>query len=230
MALIENFNSYTDGDLNGQGSWSGHVNFDIQASVVQEGAKAVINQTGANATITKTFTPSDIEEQQFYARADTGNLGMLTRFEKTGSVSIFDLSHSADDTWHKYNVQWDGTAVRGAGGTGQYRYKVDDGAWGSWTDGVASFTEVVAITLRKGGEAAPSYWDNFTAIAIPSSSVSPSASPSASQSPSASLSPSASPSPSPSPADWVEESKSTTSWVEESKNTTSWVEESKSTI
>jgi len=173
MALTENFNSYTDGDLVGQGSWTagegGTANFDIQGSIVQEGAKAVINQTGANATVYKTFTTEETGEQEFYARPDAGNLGMATLICVSDNTNVaITIGHTAeaDSTWHKYNVQWDGRRVRGAGGTGQYKVKVDDGAWGAWTDGDISFTTLGAITLRKGGEAQPSYWDSFTSKMI----------------------------------------------------------------
>ena len=55
---IENFNSYADGDLNGEnggsgwsGAWSGSVNYDIQGTTTYEGAKAVVNSTNVNADI-----------------------------------------------------------------------------------------------------------------------------------------------------------------------------------
>ena len=44
MATIfeDNFNSYNDGNLNGQGGWSGHTGFQVQGTVVKEGAKGMI--------------------------------------------------------------------------------------------------------------------------------------------------------------------------------------------
>ena len=39
--FVDNFNSYNDGDLNGQGDWSGSTEFQIQGVVVEEGDKAV---------------------------------------------------------------------------------------------------------------------------------------------------------------------------------------------
>lgn len=63
MAFHEDFNSYSDGDLNGQnggtgwsGAWSGSGNYDVQGSVVFEGAKAVINSANANADIERHAT------------------------------------------------------------------------------------------------------------------------------------------------------------------------------
>ena len=37
----QNFDALTDGDLNGQDSWSGNTNYDVQTSVTFQGAKAV---------------------------------------------------------------------------------------------------------------------------------------------------------------------------------------------
>jgi hypothetical protein len=39
--LEDDFNSYNDGDLNGQGGWVGDVKVDIQGTTTYEGAKAV---------------------------------------------------------------------------------------------------------------------------------------------------------------------------------------------
>ena len=41
-SLEDNFDSYTDGDLNGQGGWSGSSAYDVQGITVQAGAKAVV--------------------------------------------------------------------------------------------------------------------------------------------------------------------------------------------
>lgn len=51
----DDFNSYSDGDLNGNNggsgfsaAWSGSVNFDVQGTTVAEGAKAIVNTSGSN--------------------------------------------------------------------------------------------------------------------------------------------------------------------------------------
>jgi len=167
MALTENFNSYTDGDLNGQGSWVGNANFDIQGVVIQEGAKAVENLANANVSGLKSFTPTTQDGQQFYAKPETGSTGMITQINNAvGTVISINHSTEADGAWHKYNVEWDGTRVRDAGGTGKYRIKIDDGSWTVWTDGAISFTTLDRINLKKGAELLYAYWDNFTEVAI----------------------------------------------------------------
>lgn len=68
MALVDSFDSYTGGDLNGQGSWSGDASFDVQSSVVQAGANAVSHATTGGVTATKTFTAEATGNQIFYVR------------------------------------------------------------------------------------------------------------------------------------------------------------------
>ena len=59
MSLVDNFDSYTDGNLAGQGSWTdpegySSGDFDVQGTTVQGGTKAVAAViTGSGATVTK---------------------------------------------------------------------------------------------------------------------------------------------------------------------------------
>ena len=41
LSLVDNFDSYSDGDLNGQGSWSGSTAFDVQTTIKHSGTKAI---------------------------------------------------------------------------------------------------------------------------------------------------------------------------------------------
>lgn len=53
----ENFNSLTTGDLNGQDGWSGATLFDVQTSVVYEGAKGVgATNAGSQQTMSRTIS------------------------------------------------------------------------------------------------------------------------------------------------------------------------------
>lgn len=60
---VDNFNSYSDGDLNGQSggsgwaaAWSGSTAFDVQGSVVYEGAKAIIIDNAAGGNMSRQLT------------------------------------------------------------------------------------------------------------------------------------------------------------------------------
>ena len=55
MSVVDNFESYSNGDLTGQGGWSGSTEYDVQTSIVQAGSKAV-HSGGTNSKIEQTFT------------------------------------------------------------------------------------------------------------------------------------------------------------------------------
>ncbi len=62
FALFDDFESYTDGNLNGQGGWSGNTSFQVQASQTKSGAKAIKNNAitglGTPHTISHAISPS----------------------------------------------------------------------------------------------------------------------------------------------------------------------------
>lgn len=68
--LVDNFNSYSDGNLNGQGSWTvGTGTVEIQGTTVKEGTKAVkLTCAGAEAQAYKSVSGTTSGTQTFYVR------------------------------------------------------------------------------------------------------------------------------------------------------------------
>jgi hypothetical protein len=123
FSFFEDFNSYTDGNLNGQGGWSGDTRFNVQGTTVYEGAKAVQVSNGPANTyisIQKSLTTNlNSVELRVYLRAAQTNLntgytailntagatigrGCMTstpRFQAQGSTSADDGTYAAN-TWY----------------------------------------------------------------------------------------------------------------------------------
>jgi len=180
MATIieDNFNSYNDGDLNGQGDWSGDTKFDIQGTTVYEGAKAVkIIGDNTQRFIEKTGNQLSEGTQVFYLRknnTDTqdamvdfkeDSTGVTDiKFGDTGKITIRtsgdverELSSYSADTWYKITFEWKEDA-----GNPQIRAKVDDGDWSSWYDPKNDWSTGINKLDMKARFTGTAYWDNFT--------------------------------------------------------------------
>lgn len=147
--LTDNFNSYNNGDLNGQGGWSGDAKYDVQGDTVNEGTKAIeiadssnsiiaITATStANGKITvfvrKTTVASD--EIVFKVRVGAGE-GFAFRFESddvdlsdsSGNFTVEVVSGLSADTWHIIEAEWT------SGTPYQARVRVNGGSWSSLTN------------------------------------------------------------------------------------------------
>lgn len=154
IVFSDNFDSYSDGDLAGQGSWTASgtaTAYDIQGSVVQAGAKAVSFPNNVNGTgnVYRDFTgiSSGNPIVSFYGRntvnshqgvyflvADSGGTGWYFIFENNRFI-IYDAPGFASlvtaggtysaNTWYHIEIEVD-IANK------QARGRVDGGAWGSW--------------------------------------------------------------------------------------------------
>lgn len=149
------FNSLNNGDLNGQDSWSGDTDFDVQVTIVKEGAKAVAVTPGANGDnyISRTGTQLSAGKIGCYIRTALYCPGgadpefvlyegatVITRIQfcaaaygdgicgahSGGRIKVADYSA---DIWYWCQVEWN---EEGAGSTPQVRFKVNSGAWSSW--------------------------------------------------------------------------------------------------
>lgn len=179
MGLVDNFDSYTDGDLNGQGSWSGSTDFDIQGSVVQAGAKAVAHTAAASGNILKSFTGAASGTQSIYGRvASTAISGLwMVRLYEGAAARIFiqtdgagNLSYNdggglvtigaiTADTWFKLDIEWqasDDTA----------RYRLDNGTWTAFDTIVFPITtEIDTLRLFKDvADATAIYFDTAAEV------------------------------------------------------------------
>ena len=150
--FTDDFNSYNNGDLNGQGSWSGATEFDVQTGSADnpEGSgvgKEVLNSTNADKVITKIGT-------------ETAN-GTFVVYMKFSAVAgsptaRFGLRNGAG---YVYVMQWEGATLKGMVNNGwvnhktnmaantwyciktewrssdnYWRIQVDSESWGDWQD------------------------------------------------------------------------------------------------
>jgi hypothetical protein len=151
MATIfeDNFNSYNDGDLNGQGGWSGNASFKIQGEVVKEGAKAVKNDTPTTGGfyISKVGTLIGDGKINIYVRKNDVSTDIdaeLALFEGTGQKIWFDFkgpyfrywsgssyiiikSDGQANRWYNLQVEWRSSDKK-------VRYSIDGVPLTSWVN------------------------------------------------------------------------------------------------
>ena len=179
MALVDNFDSYSNGSLNGQGSWSGSTGPQVQGTVVQAGSKAILVNGNFNPGVKKSFTAAATGSQVFYMREDStsskgfafhiyGDSGatLLCQFVFVdGNITLYTNGTSATlvtgftiNTWYKGEIEWDGPGDL-------LRARVNDGAWSSWY-ATPAFTNADTIELSSyGGFTANGYYDSLSAAA-----------------------------------------------------------------
>ena len=166
--FTDNFNSYTDGDLAGQGSWINHYNglaFDIQGTTVKEGAKAVkiyghdtdqyVKKTGTLLAAGKTtiyIRKNDVGAMRIaLAEAATG-IKVYLRYYTDENIQYYTTAWNnigvyAIDTWHCIEIEWQSTPSQ------QVRCRVDGGTWTDWLSPYATWTDGLD-TIYLGTEAA----------------------------------------------------------------------------
>ncbi len=152
--LTDNFNSYSDGDINGQGGWTVPTTdeyFTVQSGVVNEGAKAIKSNTiltGFDIGIKKTGILLADGSFTIYVRAETAaSDGMIRLFETpTGpenpkvliefTANGFSYKDSSGNkigfgpdttlnTWYAIQVQWRNSDHK-------VRYNINGGTWTLW--------------------------------------------------------------------------------------------------
>lgn len=172
VTVIDNFDSYTNGDLNGQGTWSGSTSFDVESTVFFQGTKAVENASTAGTNISKSVTSATTGIFGVYLRgtgtpSDFGGFRLLqsgtpkadiyitdTDMQVTNTVTTESLGTWAANTWYFFEIEIDvaNTRVRG---------RVNDGAWSNYLT-VASFTGINGVRLQRNSGAGTFYYDYIT--------------------------------------------------------------------
>ena len=150
--FTDDFNSYTDGDLNGQGGWAGGTDFDIQGTTVCEGAKAVkLLQDAATQEIEKSGTLTNDGRVSFYARR-SGNVGyaevkllegtgnkVWTDFDPNGNWryhnggSYVVIGAISSNVWHLCEIEWRSSDHYA-------RYRLNEGTWTNWDSAYSAWT------------------------------------------------------------------------------------------
>lgn len=176
--MTEDFNSYTNGDLNGQGSWSGSTLFDIQTATagnpegVGVGKEVYMGGGGTPGDdVVKTGSTVGTGKTSFYWRTGVTNKVVVTKFQDDLTVvwevrfmddGNMDISGNATEdiitsysanTWYLVEVEWQASddTVRARG---------DGGDWTNWlatkvaTDGLNQIQMEQINTTN-------AYWDHF---------------------------------------------------------------------
>ena len=168
MAIIENFDGLTNGDLNGQNGWSGSTYYDVQSTVYKAGSKAAFFDAPDNSTyysIEKTITGQDETVFTFYARVESQNY--YTSIElKEGDTRIFRVQFDGGSkdldflsggasielngnysvsTWYKCDIE-----IRSSDGYG--RARLDDGTWTDWRAPYTTYTSINKIYMHSKGD------------------------------------------------------------------------------
>lgn len=191
---FDSFDTYNDGNLNGQGGWIfygvGEDNFEVQATTTQGGsAKAVkLPQSTGNPTIKKFLglengsivgwlqdaTSSTTTSIGLYISGETSVVGELW-FNNTGNIDFWGntgetiLSDYSPDTWYKVEIEWRDS-------DGYLRARANDGTWSSWLEPQGTWLAINYVVLSSGGGVG--YWDTLTyemsiaSVSIPADFVS----------------------------------------------------------
>ena len=169
---IQNFNSLNTADLTGQDSWSGDVLFDVQESVVQEGAKAVsVSPPSVTEIYINRTLPAGVDSGTmiFYVRATktsgeaggvqfrvgttfAGRIRLNADIYIDGTTTESIKSAFSANTWYKITVEFLSSTT--------FRAKVDDGAFSAAItyDAGQSNPDTVRFTAYDTGSV---YWDNI---------------------------------------------------------------------
>jgi hypothetical protein len=154
--LSDNFNSYNDGDLNGQGSWDGATDFDVEGTTVKEGTKAFTWIAGANdkalkkvgtartdGRITWYVKTAATNKRGFFilrqGATDISYLAFTGDFETAGHCYLYDGSWSYDlgaystSDWNCCEIEW-----RSADHF--VRARINEGTWTNWAHAITNWT------------------------------------------------------------------------------------------
>ncbi len=178
VTIIDNFNSYSNGNLNGQGGWSGDTTYQVQGTTVWEGSKAVANNNGTNdIVISKSIGAYTSGIISVYMRREWSGIFNFTFSLFDGGTNKVDLYMVSDfstsdvlltksggnvvvgsntiSTWYKCDIEIDGTNQR-------FRGRLNGGAWSSWLS--QTFTSITSIRLGKAsnGNTANALYDYIT--------------------------------------------------------------------
>lgn len=186
--LKDNFNSYDDNPLDGQGSWVSDENFDIQAATVYEGAKAVKIKAGATSgnQAYKLATGVTTGSQSFAFRSagtdsnlkiellgNAAGVGVYVIITTTGKIQYYttgfstgDIQNYSANTWYVVDVEWRVSDKKA-------RYRVNAGDWTDWLatpDTSWSTIDKVNIKVGVAGFTSDMFIDTFEDVIYGSTS------------------------------------------------------------
>lgn len=170
------FNGLSDGDLNGQDSWSGNTGFDVQSVLFYEGTKALEADGTTNESITRTIT--DVSSGTFYfsiRRSSTagtadvglrlligGNIAVDIRMEDTADFRFWNGSTKtvgptwSVNTWYRIGITFNVS-------DSTWSYNIDNGSFSTtYSFRVASGgndVDTIQLYVGNGLSTGAAYWD-----------------------------------------------------------------------
>lgn len=185
----EDFNSYSDGELNGgnggigwNSAWTGTTLAQIQGDVVFEGSKAakVSLPNGVEANIKRTFEQKNTGTLHWVQRKDQGSHGQgivlysgdtLALFAQVGSdvgspgLEWVTTSGSGIAVFDPYTIgNWDTADIEFDSNTDQFRISINNGSFSPWMDFANPVDGIDGIALNfsaAGPETVDMYWDDI---------------------------------------------------------------------
>lgn len=179
VITIDNFDSYSDGDLNGQGGWSGNTVMQVQGVVVEQGTKAVagLDNSGTDLLITKSISAQTKGIFSVWMRDTSAATGTacqfrlldgttfvaLVEFRPAGAIQIAVGANSPDvlsasysaNTWFQLEIEIDQAGS-------QCRGRYNGGTWSTFRS--VSFTSITNVRINGAGDNTGTtvYYDNIT--------------------------------------------------------------------
>lgn len=178
-SYTQSFDALTPGDLNGQDSWSGHGDYDVQNSVAQGAQGIAVNPSG-DVTITRVLPATvDSGSMTIYMRdsADTGagpqfrigtaltpDAGRI-RFANgdilaSGTADETLLAGYSVDTWYLITIEFLSAT--------EFRAKVDAGSFSNTVTYDATVSDPDRISFRTATTSRLQYWDNIASLSVAS--------------------------------------------------------------
>jgi hypothetical protein len=180
-SIVDNFNSYSDGDLAGNNggsgwsaAWSGSANHDVQGTVTYEGAKAVQNSVGTG-NISRTFTSrssgvvrvamrrssNGSGQSRILAEDSGGTTQYAVEMASTGQFVLkstegdTNVAAYSADTWYVVDLEFDTSVPR-------QRARIDNGTWSAWKAPFAgsATNNVNKVYFDENSTGVDNYWDD----------------------------------------------------------------------
>ena len=184
--LEEDFNSYNDGALEGQGGWSVRSGYagqiKIQGTTVKEGAKAANGQGTLDSDVIKTGSQVSDGRITYYGRIGTASKrgatlvlceGIQTRiqigFQPNNYIGYYNgsgwqyIAPYVVDKWYCIEIEWRSSDKKA-------RYRVDGGTWTDWDTTQIAFTnylDSVCVTNNASDPVVQQYHDHIAENPIP---------------------------------------------------------------
>jgi hypothetical protein len=177
--FTDNFNSYNDGNLNGQGGWYEPQTADspqIQGTVVKEGAKAVKIEGTTYQRSVKTGIQLADGRLTFYWRRNTNSSGTAYfsiskdgdwkaqevqlymtnngRIALNTSGGLVYLGNYNANQWYCLEIEWRSSDHK-------FRVRIDGGIWSNWYafSGNWSYLDKVRLSADNGAASDVTYYD-----------------------------------------------------------------------